>query len=419
MICEGYTPYPWQKEVHDAITKHGGNIGYRFVVKSPRQVGKSLLIENELLRYAINFPGTVSMAVSPTLAQVRKLYKDILEAVGTTSVIRRKNDTLLEIDFKNGSHVMFKSAEQKDSLRGYTISGILAIDEAAYIADDIFALLIPTCNVHNASMLICSTPRYSTGFFFKNYSRFLDSPLYQGANGISFDFCRYDLSRFLSKEKLSMYRETMPDNQFRTEILGEFLDSDACVFKGIDKVIHKKVYDASGKLIVGIDWGSGQGQDFTVMSCFDTGNKQQRYLKYFNNKSTNEQIDFIAKWLIEHKEKIQLVIAEANSIGLPMINQLKAKLAKYHIKVVPFDTTNKSKNDLVTMMQVQIENKFIRLQDDPQQTLQFRSYAYTYNPKTQKISYNAPDGLHDDIVMATMIALKGFDYALTGKYTLG
>ena len=43
-----------------------------------------------------------------------------------------------------------------------------------------------------------------------------------------------------------------------------------------------------------------------------------------------------------------------------------------------------------------------------------------FNPQTKTVTYNAPSGLNDDTVMATMFALYGFnEYKTTGIYSLG
>ena len=142
VIYQGYTPFPHQLAVHRKLD-YGYRSGKVYVVKARRQVGKSVMVEQELLRYAITYGRTTNACVSPTLSQARKVFQDIIDCVYDSGVVRKKNETLLEIELINGSRIFFKSAEQKDSLRGYTISGILCIDECAFISDDVFNMLLP------------------------------------------------------------------------------------------------------------------------------------------------------------------------------------------------------------------------------------------------------------------------------------
>lgn len=78
----------------------------------------------------------------------------------------------MEIEYQNGSTVLFKSAESGDNLRGMTVrnSGILCIDEFAYIKKDFFyGVLLPMCNVFHSSVFGFSTPRTKEGIFFELY----------------------------------------------------------------------------------------------------------------------------------------------------------------------------------------------------------------------------------------------------------
>ena len=130
----GYKPREWQRYVHNGIAKNGFRSGHIHIVKAKRQIGKSMIIENELLRFAINYKHTVNICLSLTLSSCRKIYRDLITAIQDSGIISRKNDSLLEIELYNGSQIIFKSAQQKETLRGYTVSGILCIDEAAYIS---------------------------------------------------------------------------------------------------------------------------------------------------------------------------------------------------------------------------------------------------------------------------------------------
>ena len=90
----GYKPFPWQSVVHRGLDKYGYRSGHIHCVKAKRQIGKSFIIINELLRFAINYTNTVSCCLSPTLNQARKIYKQILKVTDQTGVIIKKNDSL-------------------------------------------------------------------------------------------------------------------------------------------------------------------------------------------------------------------------------------------------------------------------------------------------------------------------------------
>ena len=100
---------------------------------------------------------------------------------------------------------------------------------------------------------------------------------------------------------------------------------------------------------------------------------------------------------------------------------LKQKLSsQLRGKVQGFNTTNKSKNDLVAQLQVAFEQRQIEILDDERQLLELGSYSAEYNPKTHTITYNAPNGLHDDICISLMLAWDAYHKrTLRGAYSIG
>lgn len=396
---EGFSLFPWQADVHKGLLAKGLGSGHIHVVKSKRQVGKSLLIIGELLYFSINYPKTVNGCISPTLNQARKIYKDILNAIEDSGIVLKKNDSLLQIELINKSTIMFKSAEQRESLRGYTYTGLLCIDEAAYINDEIFSIVKPSTDVWRCPVLITSTPKFRLGFFFELFSKGQ-----AGAKNItSYDFNNYDTSALLSKGALEMYKQMLPKNQYLTEYLGEFLDSDSSVFSGFKECIGSGNSEYSS-LYIGIDWGNGSNNDDTAI-CAINEHGEQVFLEYFNNKNTTEQIEYIHYYLQPFLPKIKNILCECNSLGKPLTELLKTKINKQGL-VQEWMTTNESKARLVSQLQVAFEQKQITIIDDEKQTAELSMYEASYNLKTGNVTYNAPNGGHDDLCIALMLSLE-------------
>lgn len=418
MTFHGYTPYEHQKAVHRTMGDYYRS-GIIYVVKSKRQVGKTTMAENILLECSINHKGTLSVLVEPTLDQSRRVYKEIVKAIEETPILSRKNDSLLEIELRNGSTILFKSAEQRDNLRGFAVTGILVIDECAFIQDDIFDILMPTTDVHKAPILLISTPKLKVGAYYRYYMAGLDP---SNKSIVSIDFNQYDTSFLLSPDRLEQYRRMMPRAQFQTEYLGEFLDSDSILFTNIRECIGPPPTSFS-KLFVGIDWGSGAGGDYTSI-CGFSNDRKMVFINYFNDKSTFEQVKYLCTILNTYRGKIAGINAEDNSIGTPMIALLKDEMLKQGMRnecnlLTPFTTTNPEKVRLVNQMQVALEQKTITLLDDMGLVSQLSAYEATYNPKTNNVTYNAPAGMHDDNCISTMLALDALEQkGRRGQYSI-
>lgn len=395
----GYKPYPHQAVVHQGLTKYGKNSGHIHIVKSRRQVGKSFIILNELLRFSINNEYTTSCCLSPTLNQARKIYKEILKVTDQTGIIRKKNDSFLEIELINDSIIVFKSAEQRESLRGYTFD-FLCIDEAAYISDEVWAIIRPTTDVKQAPILITSTPKFRLGFFFDLFQM---GYLEKYKDKItSYDLCKFDTSSLLSNDMVEMYKQMLPKNMFICEILGEFLDTESVVFGDFKQCIGEELKEYK-ELYIGVDWGSGVGSDNTVVTALNEHNELVFQLA-FNNKQTLQQIDYIIQYIDGFGDKVKHILAECNGLGKPLCDNLKAKMNK-KIPFTEWSTTNQNKIELINKLQVSFEQRKIQIPNDEALIAELSMFEAKVNAKGT-VQYSAPVGANDDRVMSLLFALK-------------
>lgn len=413
----GMKLYPWQKDVTDYICNARGT-GKVCVVKAPRQRGKSYMCEGILLHYAINYSKSTSAMISPTLAQSRKIFKEIVNAIYPSGIIKKKNETLLEIELINNSIIFFKSSEMGDALRGFKVDGILIWDEAAYLTEDILELCLPWRQVSNAPLLLVSTPKTRNGVFYSYWSQGF------GENKTikSIDWCEYDTSALITEDMIKQFRKVMTKNQFRTEILGLWLDDDGMVFSNIYDNATSEEYDTKSiytGFYAGIDFGSGDGNDYTSLTVFDD-NKNMVFLDYFNDLGTFEQVDRLINDLKQFSPKIKSIYAENNSIGSPFIDIIikecqKQKLLNITQKLERWTTTNSSKAKLVRQLQLGLEQNECKLLNNKMLLNQLSSFESEYNQKTGVTTYNGAYGTHDDLCVSTMLAW----YALNQKDTVG
>lgn len=382
------------------------------VIKSVRQSGKSFLAQMLLITFALTRK-TTSAIYEPTLAQARVQFKAIENYFKGSDIISKANATLLEIEFSNGSVIYFKSTEQ--SSRGFTIDGILILDECAYLSEDEIYATLPLINAHNAPLLIASTPFISDGYYYNMFQMGLTNPTDKLK---SFDWSKEpEIDRFLTPERKEFYKHTMSRSKYITEVLGEFLSDDGMLFRNIEACTTDERPEVSGKLYVGVDWGSGTENDYTVLAVIND-NSEECGLYTINNLSPMQQIDWASAIIkdLATKATIAKLTCEANSIGAVYIDALKQKIGG-KIKITEFVNTNKSKQDLVTTLQLALENKDITLMRDEEQLNQLRSYEAQINPRTKTISYNGKSGVHDDICIALMLAYYSYKQRL-GTYSI-
>lgn len=413
---KGFHPYEHQKAVIDELRDAKGT-GKVVVCKSSRQKGKSYLVGGLLLYYAINYADTKNYCLSPSFKQAKLIYETILKAIIKSGVVKTKNKTDLIITLINGSVIKFLSAEQREQLRGYT-ADFMCIDEAAFIPDSIFHLVLPFVDAKRAPLLLVSSPFIKQGFFYQYFCYGLEN----SHNTVTIDWSeekfKESIEEILPPDRLEEYRQILPTRVFQSEYLGEWLDEDGAVFIGLKNCIKKVQIQKDDKLYVGLDWSNQGENDWTCISMFnDRG--EQCLLKYWNNLTPLKQIDVIAKEIEPYLKQIAVIYSESNSIGTPYSDLLKSKSQVLEQKVQLFNTSNTSKNTAVLNMQTALENNEVTLLDDEKQTREFSYFTANYNPITRNVSYAAPQGLNDDTVMASLMAFQAYkDGSVLGNYDI-
>ena len=418
ITCKGFTPYKHQRAVIDELRDAKGT-GKRVVCLSSRQKGKTFMIANLLLYYALNNKKYKCYCISPTLKQSKSIFNTIYDAVSASGLITKANAADLEIKFINGSAIFFKSAEQKDALRGYT-ADFLCIDECCFISDDVYYIVAPWADAKQAPVLMVSTPFIKEGFFWNFYNYGLEGINNTVTINWSDEQFKEDILKILPLEKLEEYRRMLPTNQFKTEYLGEWLDDEGVVFDNFRECIKNNSLNTYDQLFVGLDWASGVDGDETVISIIN-GRGEQVYIDGWNNLNTTQTIEKIVGIIQPYLPQIASITTETNSIGKPYTDLLTEKLPQIHrTKVKGFTTSNSSKADLVSDLQVAFQENKITILEDDKQKRQISIYSAEYNPKTKNVTYNAPRGLHDDRVMALMLSYHGYkEKQTTGYYSLG
>ena len=416
--CRGFTPYKHQKDVIDEL-KDAKGTGKRVVVLSSRQKGKSFMIANLLLYYALNNNKVKCFCVSPTLKQSKAIYSTIFDAVENSGIVKKANAADFEIRFINGSAIYFKSAEQGEALRGYT-ADFLCIDECCFITDEVFYKIAPWADAKQAPVLMVSTPFVKEGFFWNFYNYGLDRQNNTVTINWSDNIYKEDIEKILPPDRLDEYRRVLPKNQFKTEYLGEWLDNEGVVFDNFKNCVKYNEINSYEQLFVGIDWASGVEADETVISILNSKG-EQLYIDGFNNINTTQTIDRLMGILTPHLHQIVSITPETNSIGKPFTDLLTERLPQnQRHKVQGFTTTNTSKGELVSDLQVAFQQGSISILEEEKQLRQLSVYSAEYNPKTKTVTYNAPRGLHDDRVMALMLSYRGYkNKQTTGYYCLG
>ena len=210
---------------------------------------------------------------------------------------------------------------------------------------------------------------------------------------LSINWSKY-VNEVYTLDELEFYKSIYSSRRFRTEILGEFTIDGGSVFTNFDKCLGKpedrKVH------LISIDWGVGGG-DYTAI-VFWNKNKEVIDLRYFNDMTPGDQLQYLRERIRE--DKPERVIVESNSIGNVYYDMLKKSVPG--VTIEKFTTSNNTKCEIVDRLQAGFEHQEIMIPDDEELLRELRGFE-EQRTKTGLRTYNCPQPLHDDCVMALAI----------------
>lgn len=294
-----------------------------------------------------------------------------------------------------GGEVSVRSADNPDSLRGEGLSYVV-LDECAFMQEDAWTqALRPALADRKGRALFISTPNGRNWFW-----RLWQLGQANDTEWHSWQFSSYDNPHILPSE-IDAARALLPDRVFRQEFLAEFIDDAGGVFRRVTEAataVEQSGAIAGRDYVIGVDWG--KHADFTALAVIDLATSELVHLDRFNQIDYAVQVGRLKA--LASRFRPVVVIAESNAMGEPIIEQL----TRDGMPVRPFRTTNASKTALVDALALAFEQGAIRILPDATLIGELQAYEMERLP-SGALRYSAPDGMHDDTVMALALAWSG------------
>lgn len=366
------------------------------VLACGRRFGKSLLgiqldLEPALEGYPVAW-------FSPTHKMLAEIWRDMTLIL--KPIIQRTAVQEHRVELITGGIVDMWSLDVADSTRGRKYKRAI-VDEAAMVPgfqDAWQAVIRPTLTDYEGDAFWLSTPRGMN--FFKQGFDYGQDPLM--TDWASWQFPT-SANPYISQEEISKAKDELPELTFKQEFLAEFLQSEGAVFRNIKANLtapsNASPEDHKGHRIVsGLDWA--QKHDFTAHSIGCADCKIELELDRFNQIDWGFQRQRIkAKY---DKWGIQQILAEHNSIGSPNVEALRDE----GLPVEIFETTAQSKGPLIQSLALALERCEYQWLNQPVATAELVAYESKISTVTGRASYSAPEGMHDDTVIARALMLK-------------
>ena len=360
------------------------------------------MASNQLLFWALNNQKIRCAWVSPVYKQSKKVFDEVFKAFAKRPEIYRKvNQSELIIEYLTGSTIQFFSAERYDNIRGFTFD-YLVCDEFAFIDEKAWTeVLRATVLVKGKKVLLISTPK-GKNHFYKMHQLDGINEQYK-----SFTMTSYD-NPMINPKEIDDAKLTLPEMIFRQEYLAEFVDGSAMLFNNRTMRINQQ----NGKCYGGIDLG--RADDYSVLSIFNEKG-EQIFIERWRQTEWANIIKAISSKLRQYNVNTTLI--EVNSIG-DVVYELLQKECSNFTRIEPFITTNNSKKEIVENLIVANQNKEVVFTECDWLDKELEMFTYEYNPKSRLIKYSAPNGFHDDGVMATCLSYHCYLQNKTGRYNI-
>jgi hypothetical protein len=359
------------------------------VVDCGRRWGKTTLGIDVLM--APTLAGYPVAFFSPTYKMLADVWREMRLALGPVAL--RINAQEHRIELVTGGVVDMWSLDVADAARGRKYKRVV-LDEAAMVSgleNAWQAVIRPTLTDYAGDAWFLSTPK-GLNFFHTIWARGLDN---ENREWKSWKMPTVS-NPFIDPAEVEAARQELPELTFQQEYLADFLADAGAVFRGVRRVAVLPVGDPEQhkghRIVSGLDFA--QKVDFTVHSIGCADCHKQVEIDRFNRMEWA-----LARGRIRgmyEKWGIATISAEANSIGGPNIEEMQ----RDGLPVTGFDTTPSSKPPLIQSWALAIEKQEWQLLKHDIQTWELEAYQMTPSKITGRPTYAAPEGGHDDTVIA-------------------
>jgi Terminase large subunit, T4likevirus-type, N-terminal/Terminase RNaseH-like domain len=282
------------------------------------------------------------------------------------------------------------SLDKPDAGRGRAYAGIV-IDEAAIVPNFEAAWeqsIRAQLSDYRGEAWFLSTPKGTASYF---------HTLYQKGQAREPGWASWQMptatNPFISPSEIADAKADMTDLAFAQEYLAQFVVWAGAVFRRITDCVGP--ITLTNAAMIGVDWG--RTGDYTVFVALSQTGQLLGIDRFRGIEYGAQRARLKAFW--QRFGAQCWISAEVNSMGGPVVEQLQAD----KLPVVGFLTTAPSKAAIVQGLALAFERGTITIPNDPVLIGELQAFEGKKTP-SGNMRYSAPDGLHDDTVMALAIA---------------
>ena len=353
------------------------------VLECGRRFGKTTLGVDLVIDPALD--GKPAGWFAPTYKLLAEAWREIVRATRDVTARISQQDKRLELI--TGGSIDCWSLDTPDAGRGYRYARAV-IDEAGIVRDlgEVWEQAIrPTLTDYQGDAWFLGTPK-GRNYFHRLFVKGQE-PL---GDWKSWRFRSVD-NPHLSPEEIESARHDLPEQVFKQEYLGEPTDDGGNPF-GLGAIRACVAPLSQGTPVV---WGVdlAKSVDYTVAIGLDSSGGVCRFERF--QRPWTETIAAVTNAVSG-----QRALVDSTGVGDPILEQLQ-RSGKGAFEGYGF--TAPSKQKLMEGLAVAIQQQTIRY---PEGVIVNELESFEYEYTRTGVRYSAPEGLHDDCVMALALAVE-------------
>jgi hypothetical protein len=190
----------------------------------------------------------------------------------------------------------------------------------------------------------------------------------------------------------------MSELDFRQEVLCEFLAEGAGVFIGHHRnatAEYLKEPEPGHTYVFGVDWGKKNDATWVHVLDADTC----REVDLFHTTRIDYATQVMELKALNARWQPQIVVAESNSMGEPLIDVLAAE----GLPMLGWAASNRAKADVINDLALAFERDELKIIPDELLLMELDAFERERLP-SGAWKFGAPEGVHDDSVIALALA---------------
>lgn len=335
--------------------------------------------------------------IAPGYNQAKIAFTRLCNSITQGTFTANKTD--LAVTLLNGAIIQFKTGETPDKLYGEDVYAAV-VDEASRVRREAWIALRSTITATGGPVRMIGNVRGRKNWFYE-MARRAEKEMYQGGT-TNMHYAKLTVvdaiaAGVFKAEEAEDAATQMSESAYRELYMAEPSDDGGNPFGGdevIEKCLIPEILWSHDPVCWG--WDLAKSVDWTVGVALDANGDVCRYFRW--QKPWQETIKEIRR--LTGKTR---ALVDATGVGDPVVEDLQRGENGRESNFQGFKFSTSTKQQLMEGLAVAIQTQELGFPAGPIE-IELKSFEYQYT--RTGVRYSAPDGQHDDCVMAIALARK-------------